>query len=179
MKSIYTIAPGTDDEQQVAVEKHAEGHYTITLDVNSDSPRVINVDACRFESGAFNLIVDGHSHDIDVAKADNDTWHLNVSGSLFERRVLDERRLRMLQATGEGLSNDAPDMETPMAGKVIEVMVSEGQSVDADDPVIVVEAMKMENVLKAHRAGVVAKINVAAGDTVDIGDVLLSINDEA
>ena len=177
MKSIFTIAPGTEDEQQAAIEKRADGLYTITLDPNEDSARTFEVDACRFESGALNLIVEGHSHDIDVAQGDNDTWHLNVAGTTYVRRVLDERRLRMLQATGEGLSNDAPDMETPMAGKVIEVMVTSGQAVEADDPIVVVEAMKMENVLKAHRSGVVSSINVSAGDTVDIGDVLLSIHD--
>ena len=83
----------------------------------------------------------------------------------------------MLEATGEGAANNNPELETPMAGKVIEVMVSVGQSVEVDDPVVVVEAMKMENVLKAHRGGVIGGVRVAAGDTVDVGDVLLMIDD--
>jgi biotin carboxyl carrier protein len=59
-----------------------------------------------------------------------------------------------------------------MPGKVVRVHVESGASVEKGAGVVVVEAMKMQNELKAPRAGVVVSLNVKAGDTVNAGDVL-------
>ncbi|NBY45010.1 MAG: acetyl-CoA carboxylase biotin carboxylase subunit [Acidimicrobiia bacterium] len=63
----------------------------------------------------------------------------------------------------------------PMQGTVIKVLVSEGQTVAQGDAVLVLEAMKMENQIRADKSGKVSKINCKAGDTVGSGDVLLVI----
>jgi len=61
----------------------------------------------------------------------------------------------------------------PMPGLVTSVSVSEGQEVKAGDPLAVVEAMKMENVLRAERDGIVAKILAKKGDSLARDDVIL------
>ena len=65
------------------------------------------------------------------------------------------------------------NLPSPMPGLVIKSMVSEGDEVKKGDPLIVLEAMKMENVLKAPADVVVDKINVSAGDAVEKGAVLI------
>jgi pyruvate carboxylase subunit B len=70
---------------------------------------------------------------------------------------------------------DGGDVIAPMPGLVREILVSEGQEVAADDPVIVLEAMKMENLIKAPMAGVVRSVKVTAGQAVDKQAVLLVI----
>ena len=62
-----------------------------------------------------------------------------------------------------------------MQGTIVKVLVSEGQSVNAGDAVVVLEAMKMENQIQADKAGTVKRINVKAGDKVGSGDVLVVI----
>lgn len=67
----------------------------------------------------------------------------------------------------------AADVKAPMPGLVREVRVTAGQSVAAGDPLLVLEAMKMENVLKSPADGVVAEVPVAAGDAVDKNQPLI------
>jgi biotin carboxyl carrier protein len=62
-----------------------------------------------------------------------------------------------------------------MPGKIVRVLVREGDQVRAHQPVVVVEAMKMENELRAERDGTVAEILVAEGRTVDSGALLVVI----
>ena len=61
-----------------------------------------------------------------------------------------------------------------MPGKVLEIKVSVGQEVKQGEPLLILEAMKMENVLKASHDVTVAEINIKQGDTVDKGQVLLA-----
>ncbi|MFN2363411.1 MAG: biotin/lipoyl-containing protein [Halarsenatibacteraceae bacterium] len=72
-------------------------------------------------------------------------------------------------ATGGGI------VEAPMAGKIIDVKVSEGEEVSQGDLIIVLEAMKMENEIYAPAAGEVTEVMVAADDSVNSGDSLLKI----
>ncbi|MGI6515075.1 MAG: acetyl-CoA carboxylase biotin carboxyl carrier protein subunit [Syntrophomonadaceae bacterium] len=64
-------------------------------------------------------------------------------------------------------------IESPMAGKVIEILVEVGQSVEEDDEVIILEAMKMENPVYAPESGVVKEIKVEVGKKVEEGEVLM------
>jgi biotin carboxyl carrier protein len=70
------------------------------------------------------------------------------------------------------------ELHAPMPGLVVDVMVAEGDTVDAGQPVVVVEAMKMQNALTAPLAGRVFKVQVAAGATVESGALLLKIQPE-
>lgn len=100
-----------------------------------------------------------------------------LRGETHRVHVLNERERRMRIAGVGERGGGGPTLESPMAGKVVAVHVEEGASVEAGDKVVIVEAMKMENDLKAHKAGAVSRVCVAPGDTVEIGDVLLEIAD--
>ncbi|MCA9653525.1 MAG: acetyl-CoA carboxylase biotin carboxyl carrier protein subunit [Myxococcales bacterium] len=64
-----------------------------------------------------------------------------------------------------------------MPGRVVRVLVAEGDAVDADDPLLIVEAMKMENEVRAPAAGVVRRVAVATGDTVEAGQLLCELDE--
>ena len=67
------------------------------------------------------------------------------------------------------------EITAPMGGKVIEVKVKPGDTVNEDDEVVILEAMKMETEIRAHKAGTIGSVTSKAGDTVVVGDVLLTI----
>ncbi len=77
------------------------------------------------------------------------------------------------EAAGGGAGGGA--VKAPMPGRVVKALVAEGDSVEAGQPLIIVEAMKMENEVAATGDGVVRRIAVAAGDTVESGEVLVEI----
>jgi len=69
------------------------------------------------------------------------------------------------------------DVTVPMQGTIVKVLVQVGEKIDAGQPVVVLEAMKMENQIQAERPGTIAEIKVSAGDTVGAGDVVVVIGD--
>ena len=79
------------------------------------------------------------------------------------------------RATGGGPSGDA--VAAPMQGTVVKVAVEEGQAVQAGDLIVVLEAMKMEQPLTAHKAGTVTGLDATVGTTVPTGTVLCQISD--
>ena len=86
-------------------------------------------------------------------------------------KIIDPKRLRSGQNSG-GHHHGTAQIVAPMPGKVVRVQVAAGATVEKGAGVIVVEAMKMQNEMKAPRAGVVVSLNVQPGDTVNAGDVL-------
>ncbi len=64
----------------------------------------------------------------------------------------------------------------PIAGKILEILVKEGDTVKGDDYVIKLDAMKMENPVYAISDGIVQKINVKVGDEVEADDLLIVLN---
>lgn len=64
----------------------------------------------------------------------------------------------------------------PLAGNIFKVLVAEGQAIQDGDVLIILEAMKMETEIRAHQAGIVGGIRAKVGDSVSVGDVLLTLN---
>jgi acetyl/propionyl-CoA carboxylase alpha subunit len=72
-----------------------------------------------------------------------------------------------------------PELTAPMPGKVVKVLVAEGQQVDAGEALVVLEAMKMETALRAESAAVVKKVRASVGQVVDHGAILLELSPAA
>jgi acetyl-CoA/propionyl-CoA carboxylase, biotin carboxylase, biotin carboxyl carrier protein len=89
------------------------------------------------------------------------------------------QRRRRTGASGHGASVATEDLVAPMQGTVVKYAVEDGATVASGDLVVVLEAMKMENTITAHRDGVVTGIGFAAGDIVQSGAVLARIEDPA
>lgn len=70
----------------------------------------------------------------------------------------------------------AEEIRAPLAGTVVSILVEPGAEIDADDELLVIEAMKMENLVYAPSAGVVTEIKARAGSKVEAGDLLLVID---
>ena len=105
---------------------------------------------------------------------------LELDGRRYEVRVLRPEpahaalaRARRDRGSSHGLGGGAPDaVVSPMQGTVLNVRVADGDEVVAGDVLCIVEAMKMENEIAAHRTGVVTKLSVAAGESVALGQVI-------
>jgi acetyl-CoA/propionyl-CoA carboxylase biotin carboxyl carrier protein len=105
---------------------------------------------------------------------------LELDGRRYEVRVLRPEpahaalaRARRSRGSSHELGGGAPDaVVSPMQGTVLHVRVADGDEVVAGDVLCIVEAMKMENEIAAHRTGVVTKLSVAAGESVALGQVI-------
>jgi pyruvate carboxylase subunit B len=103
-------------------------------------------------------------------------FSLWVDGYRFEAEALDERRraLRDLTGAAAGPSGPAP-IVAPMPGLIVRINVAAGDTVEAGQGVVVMEAMKMENELRATAAGKVRSVDVTPGTAVEKGALLVSL----
>ena len=92
----------------------------------------------------------------------------------YDVTLIDPKRLRSSTALS-GSSDGLAEIKTMMPGKVVRLISNIGEAVEKGDPILVVEAMKMQNDLKAPKAGTVKEIRVVEGSTVSAGDVLAVI----
>lgn len=166
--------------------------YFVELDPGSaEAP--IAVDVSQLPSGALDVRVDGRSITVDVAALGNQLSML-IDGRVVDLTTegappdvgavasghrsyvrVESERARAAKAATRGASGGSDKLvKSPMPGRIIKVLVVEGDSVVAGQPLLVVEAMKMENEVKAKSAGVIAKIMVKVGDTVEGSAKLLS-----
>jgi pyruvate carboxylase subunit B len=123
----------------------------------------------------LHLLVDGRSYPCAL-REDDDGLVLILRGREHRFEVLSERRKRIRDL---GISTDegarSKNIVAPIPGLVVEIEVEEGEAVQAGQGIVVMEAMKMENELKAPAAGVVRAIRVEKGTPVDQGRLLVEI----
>ncbi len=100
-----------------------------------------------------------------------DGWRFEFVVEDAARADLRERATR--DRVGAGIGGGSFEIRAIIPGRVVAVVVAPGDTVEAGEPLLVVEAMKMQNELRAPRAGSVVRVAVGVGATVDVGDVLV------
>jgi biotin carboxyl carrier protein len=159
--------------RQVAVRRHAG---TLVVEVDGQSWAV---DAVPVGAHGLSVLVSGLgrtiSHDVTLT-GDAVTGHTNVYvGSVVIPVALNGRKRSGRKEDGT-LSGSGPQrLLAPMPGKVVRLLVKQGDPVRARQAIAVIEAMKMENELRALQAGVVSEIHVKEGDSVEAGALLLVV----
>ena len=131
------------------------------------------VDAHQTKRTIYSLLVNGRSIEANVVESQGG-FEMTIEGDFYDLDVVDERR-KVLSRAAEGGGSGSADIKAQMPGKVIKVLVEEGQEVEAGQGVLVLEAMKMENEIKSPTAGVVKKIAVREGQAVEAGERLLLV----
>jgi biotin carboxyl carrier protein len=165
--------------------------YYVTLD---QSDREHAIDIVSRADGALEVLKDGVSIPVDVVETTGalcvrvgdrvfDLWLDGngpnvrfVGGGVRAEAVVESERSRIgARASRASARGGGGTVCAPMPGRVVKVLVAEGETVEPGRPLVVVEAMKMENELCAEAAGVVRAVRASAGQTVDSGAVLLEL----
>jgi biotin carboxyl carrier protein len=132
------------------------------------------VDAARIDGQTLSLIVDSRAVYEAVIGSERGAERLTVRIGPFAVPVtVDGRRTRRPRSGGSAASSGR--IVASMPGKIVRVLVEPGQRVRAREPVVVVEAMKMENALRADHDGTVAEVHVREGALVEAGALLIVI----
>ena len=138
--------------------------------------RSVEMQVRETESGAYLLIIDGRVYDCRVghSAAQAERSEVRVRNHVYTITLADPKRLRST-ASAAAHDDGSAQIIAQMPGKVVRVHVEIGSEVEAGDPILVVEAMKMQNEMKSPRAGKVTVLNPKAGQTVNAGEVLAVI----
>lgn len=152
-------------EHKLTVEEHADGpKYRL-------GETEFNPDVKSLGGDTYEVAVDGESFRFTVKGG-----RISDANGLLDLEI---RRARpeLVRAGGKGRGGDGR-IKPPMPGKVVEVLVGDGQEVAEGDPLVVLEAMKMQNDIKAPFAGTVEKVLVKVGQNVESTTVMVEMRPE-
>jgi biotin carboxyl carrier protein len=161
-----------------------EHEVEVTLDADGSGRRRVVVDGIAYEIAdagghavRVSTLTDDDAKQLEVTLASNsrpsEAW---VAGSRARIEVLTEQEARLAAALGKSSAGSGSgSLTAPMPGRVVKVLIREGEAIERGAPAIIVEAMKMENELHAPASGVVRELAVREGDTVEAGQILCQI----
>lgn len=131
----------------------------------------------RVNDHLYRVEKDGEIYDIFIQKIDqaNKTVDLNINGKNTQVKIV-SRVEKLLKELGmdHHMAKKLDNLKAPMPGLIHSILVEEGKSVTQGDPLLVLEAMKMENVIKSPGEGTVKKIHISPKESVEKGHVLIS-----
>jgi biotin carboxyl carrier protein len=159
-------------EVEIAGRAHAveytPGEPTATVD---GMPVAISAQILRH--GVLSLLVEDRVWRVVLEDGANESA-VHIAGERIPYRVDDPRSLRARRARSSGA--DGPKaIKASMPGRVVRLLAQKGETVEAHQGVVVIEAMKMQNEMRSPKPGMVAEMRVIVGATVAAGDVLAVI----
>jgi biotin carboxyl carrier protein len=188
----YSLAPPPDPEAGRPAESPldparatAAAAGTVLVDGAPMSARLVRLDAvrARLEQGGsggtnrtdvlFGPVREDRRRGTMVREVVVDGWRIEVELEPERRAVLRERARRGAGAASKG---GPVEVRAIIPGRVVAVSVAAGDDVEAGQQILVVEAMKMQNELRAPREGTVERVGVAVGATIEVGDLLVVIS---
>ena len=162
---IYDV---TSDGKNYRLElSRTDGRWNCRLD-----GRRVEIDAVLARPDVLSLRIGNLAYEVKSERVANE-FHFWVGNSRFAVEVRDPRSLRGRARAGE--DHGPRKIVASMPGKVVRLLVREGDEVEAGAGVAVVEAMKMQNEIKSPKKGTIQKILVSEGSAVNAGDVLIVV----
>lgn len=163
------VAKLADQAFTVEIEETGKSLYRVSVDGNE-----FLVDGKKTGRTNYSLIVDNRSFEVEVDNS-GDEYRALVDGRTYHIHLVDERRMRVGGAQSGVELQGRQNVSVPMPGKIIAVLVADGDTVEKGQGMVIVEAMKMENEVRSPIAGEVKEIKVKPGDTVEGGAVLIVV----
>mgnify|MGYP002619669732 CR=1 FL=1 len=167
MSTLYRVWSGEDEARQVSVEDVGEGRYRVTVDGRSREVRAwTHPTGVGLVEGA--RVLEGH------VEVDDSAVYVRPRGGRGQRvHCLSERTWKLRQAMEAAGGSQKDRVTSPMAGKVVLVAVQPGDVVTKGQTLLIIEAMKMENEIRAEADATVAEVGVAAGEAIEVGKLLV------
>jgi biotin carboxyl carrier protein len=132
------------------------------------------VDARQVVDNLWSILHRNKSIEVDVTQLPGEEFEVLIDGDCHKFSLVNEQRRAMIRGGGKGIAGKEI-VASPMPGKVVKLLVNVGQEVKADQGLIVIEAMKMENELRSTTSGRVKEIFIREGDVVESGAKLLLV----
>jgi len=153
-------------------------HYDIEINHNGVklNGENISLDSIKLSNNSSHLLYKNKSYNAEVISVDssNKTCAIKVNGVIYQIKVEDQFDQLLKQMGMDNLAGTKiSEVKAPMPGLVLNVMVEENVEVKKGDSLLVLEAMKMENILKSSAEGIVKKVLINKGDKVEKNQVLI------
>ena len=128
--------------------------------------RRYTLDVLEVQKGVYSVLNNGKSQNIELVKTGNKKYVARNGFNNYDLEIIDAETRYQRSVKGED-ADDSNSIQTPMPGKVVKILVKEGQEVKAGETVIIVSAMKMESEYKVAKDRIIKEILVKEGDNID------------
>ncbi|MFT5384426.1 MAG: biotin carboxyl carrier protein [Saprospiraceae bacterium] len=149
-------------------------HFQIELSGTS----IQDLDIVQEDSQTYHVIYKGKSYNTTLAAIDfvAKTFKIKINGRSYDLK-LDDKFDQLVHKLGlETISgNKLKDVKAPMPGLVLNIAVNAGQEIKKGDTLLILEAMKMENIIKSDGEGIIKTIHIHQGIAVDKGQLLIEM----
>ena len=161
--------PKQERTAEVEILGNEGSRYVLKID-----NKIFEIDLIEVSRGIYSLLSEGQSFNVEAIPANSPTkYTVNTFFQSFDLEIVDAQT-KYLRSRNQGKAADTGNLiRVPMPGKVMEVLVEEGDQVKTGQTLVIVSAMKMESEYKSGRDGQVRKIMVKPGDTVDSDQVMV------
>ena len=143
------------------------------FDISKDA--ISNLDAVSTK-GKYHILKNHSSYKAEVLNSEfnNKTYLVKVNSNSYNVKIADKLdQLISKMGFAIGTSKQIDSIKAPMPGLILDVMVKEGEEVKEDDALLILEAMKMENVITSPCDGVIKSVNISKGNAIDKGHLLI------
>lgn len=147
-------------------------------EVEFEKEAIHDLDVLKVDDNIFQLMLNNKNYTIKLLdKTGHKSFKVQINSRVYNIELKDHLdlmvdRLGLTKVAAQKIN----EIKAPMPGLVIDVLVKEGQSIQKGDSLVILEAMKMENVIKAAGDGIIEVINVGKGQAVEKNQVLLKLN---
>lgn len=154
------------------------GKNSFEVDINGEditlNGKAFSWDITKTGDRHFHILKDHKSYNVEVLQHEPQSITLRINGEKIEVNTKDKLDL-LLERLGMDkiLDDKINDVKAPMPGLILKIDVEPGQEVKKGDTLMILEAMKMENVIKAGGEGTVKAVKVKKGDTVEKNQVMI------
>ena len=146
----------------------------LELDISSDE--ISKLDAIKISESKYHILNNDKSYISEITASDfnSKSYEVKINNNTYVIKIKNPLDL-LINDMGFSLGSlkHIDSIKAPMPGLILEINITVGQTVKEDDALLILEAMKMENVLTSPRNGVIKSISVKKGDAVDKGSLLI------
>lgn len=146
--------------------------------IHASSATIKHLDVVKEDSDTFHVIHNGKSFNMTLLAVDFVTkvFSIKVNGRSYDLKLADEFDQLVHQLGLETISNiKLKDVKAPMPGLVLDIAVKAGEEIKKGDTLLILEAMKMENIIKSEGEGIIKTIHIHEGTAVDKGQLLIEM----
>ena len=147
-----------------------------TFDFEIKNDEILNLDAVKTSDSHYHILQDNKSFKVEINEANFDTksYQVKVNNNLYSINIFNDLDI-LIKAMGFsiGSTKHVNSIKAPMPGLILEISVIVGQKVKEDEPLLILEAMKMENSITSPRDGIIKSISINKTDAVEKNQLLI------
>ncbi len=157
-------------------------HTTYKVGVDKDfefdltDQDISEINSIKNSDTSYHILYDNKSYHAEIVQSDftSKKYSIKVNNTTYQVSIANDLDLRIAaMGFSVGSSKQINTIKAPMPGLLLDIQVKVGQEVNEDDPLLILEAMKMENLILSPRNGVIKSISATKGDAVDKGQLLI------